>query len=53
MDEKHTYILQNLSTGTHAFADDAKLKNIETIKTAFGGSESGPFCSDGSTDDYG
>ena len=28
-----------LSTGAHAFADDAKLKNIETIKTASGGSE--------------
>ena len=28
-----------LSTGAHAFADDDKLKNIETIKTASGGSE--------------
>ena len=28
-----------LSTGKHTFADDAKLKNIETIKTASGGSE--------------
>ena len=28
-----------LSTGAHAFADNDKLKNIETIKTASGGSE--------------
>ena len=42
-----------LSTGAHAFADNDKLKNIETIKTASGGSEVDPFCTDGSTDDYG
>ena len=28
-----------LSTGKHTFADDDKLKNIETIKTTSGGSE--------------
>ena len=28
-----------LSTGKHTFADNDKLKNIETIKTASGGSE--------------
>ena len=28
-----------LSTGAHTFADNDKLKNIETIKTASGGSE--------------
>ena len=41
-----------LSTGAHAFADNAKLKNIETINDSWR-IGSGPFCSDGSTDDYG
>ena len=36
-----------LSTGAHAFADNDKLKNIETIKTASGGSEARSFCTDG------
>ena len=46
-------VLLQLSTGAHAFADDAKLKNIETIKTASGGSEVDLSAQTGSTDDYG